>query len=584
MSSWRRYSIYKRLIAVTILSFAVQAVLMAGVTYARYHSGLSQANATFEALMNKNEQHISEQFQTMKNVAQSVGYASDVQKYFLDTTPGDRVYDYPSLKYMFSLLIDANPALKAIYAMNDEGVFLEQGGFMYLFDTFRMDYGHSFADMPRKSFFSRIYYAHDDQKKENPYCICYLPVNTLASVAHTEKQKMYCAVLFDVAQLLEMNSVEGSDTEIQMYDGRPIAYSGQLSGMTELLGSIDESENSVVVHANGRDYYARSFALNTDAPLRYTYITPMDALMGDVTTYVHFSVMMIAVCLAATICLLFSMRSSIIRPIRQMTHDMKTVTDASGIIRPTEAEELNVLSTSVNQMLHKLRDMQKQELVHQQKYYQMNMEKTQAEMMGYRSQINPHFLFNTLECMCGMARYHGIDALEDLTMAMADSYRYVLRAPNYACLEQEIAHVRNYMQIMDIRYPGRFHLHVHTGEDAAEKQVLSLILQPLVENAILHGFSDYDKDEPCTISIDAKMDSHHLRIQVTDNGTGLSPERLTEVRKRMYDDHMQTERKHIALRNISRRLRFAYGESGRMEINSVEGSYTQIDILIPIAE
>jgi len=144
--------------------------------------------------------------------------------------------------------------------------------------------------------------------------------------------------------------------------------------------------------------------------------------------------------------------------------------------------------------------------------------------------------------------------------------------------------VRNYMQIMDIRYPGRFHLHVHTGEDAAEKQVLSLILQPLVENAILHGFSDYDKDEPCTISIDAKMDSHHLRIQVTDNGTGLSPERLTEVRKRMYDDHMQTERKHIALRNISRRLRFAYGESGRMEINSVEGSYTQIDILIPIAE
>jgi len=107
----------------------------------------------------------------------------------------------------------------------------------------------------------------------------------------------------------------------------------------------------------------------------------MDALMGDVTTYVHFSVMMIAVCLAATICLLFSMRSSIIRPIRQMTHDMKTVTDASGIIRPTEAEELNVLSTSVNQMLHKLRDMQKQELVHPQKYYQMNMEKTQAEMI-----------------------------------------------------------------------------------------------------------------------------------------------------------------------------------------------------------
>lgn len=581
MSSWRRYSIYKRLIAVTILSFAVQAVLMVGITYARYHSGLSQANATFEALMNKNEQHIGEQFQTMKNVAQSVGYASDVQKYFLDTTPGERVYDYPSLKYMFSLLIDANPALKAIYVMNDEGVFLEQGGFMYLFDAFQMDYGYSFTDMPHNSFFSRIYYAHDDQKKESPYCICYLPVNALASVAHTEKQKMYCAVLFDVAQLLEMNSQEGSDVEILTYDGQPIAYSGQLSGMKELLSSVNESEDSVVVRTNGRDYYARSFALNMDAPLRYTYITPMDALMGDVTTYVHFSVMMIAVCLAATICLLFSMRNSIIRPIRQMTYDMKNVTDTSGIIRPTEAGELNVLSTSVNQMLHKLRDIQKQELIHQQEFYQMNLEKTRAEMMGYRSQINPHFLFNTLECMCGMARFHGIDALENLIMAMADSYRYVLRAPDYAPLEQELAHVRNYMQIMEIRYPGKYHLEIHAEEQAASQQVLSLLLQPLVENAVLHGFADYDKDEPRTITISAVTGDTHLLVSVQDNGVGLSRERLAQIQAHMSSDEINLERKHIALQNICRRIRLSYGERGSVSVQSEKGEFTRFEIQIP---
>lgn len=582
LSSWHRYSIYKRLIAVTILSFAVQAILMAGVTYTRYHSGLSQANATFEALMNKNEQHISEQFDAVKNIASSVGYSSDVQEYFLSATPGERVDNYQSLKYMFSLLLNTNPALKAIYVRNEDGVFLSGGDYAYLFDSFRMDYGFTWENLPRKSFFSKIYYRYDDKQQQTPYCICYLPVNALTSVSHTDDKQFYCAVLFDMAQLLEMDSAENDSIEILTYEGNVLAVSHELTHVEEILRHTQADSDSVVARMDGKDYYMRSLKLDVDTPLLYTFISPMDTLMGNVTMYVNFSVTMIAVCFIVTVCLLFSMRNSIIQPIRQMTFDMQNVTDASGIIRPTQAQELNVLSTGINQMLHKLRDIQKQALVQQQKYYQMNLEKTQAEMMSYRSQMNPHFLFNTLECMCGMARYHGIEELEKLTIAMADSYRYVLRTPDYAHLEQEIAHVRNYMQIMDIRYPGRFYLDVNVQKAALGVPVLSMLLQPLVENAVLHGFSDYDKAEPCTISIDAQMDEQELHIQVQDNGTGLSQKRLDEVRARMYDDHIQTEHSHIGLRNIYRRLYSAYGGDGRMEIHSQEGQYTRIEIVIPV--
>ena len=579
MSVFRKYSIYRRIIVIVIISFAVQAVLMLGITMARYRSGLKQADATFEALMSKNEQRIDEQFGTVRNIASSVGYASDVQKYLLDLTASERVENYQSLKYLFSLLVDSNPALKAIYIMNDGDVFLENGGYMYMFEQFKVDYGCVQGSMPTRSFFSKIYYDRTEKTSERPYCIYFLPVNTLSSVVHSGSRHIYCAVLFDIAKLLEVSSENVSTTEILSYDGQVLSSTGTLP--PQLTGLLASGDSSTVVRSGGQDYYMRSFALDVDDNLLYTFIVPMNDLMGDVKTFMSFSVTMIAVFLLISVALLAFLHNSISQPIRQMIDDMNRLSDSSGIIRPTRAAELNTLSTGINQMLHKLRKMQKQELVHQREYYQMSLEKTRAEMLGYRSQINPHFLFNTLECMCGMARYYGIDALENLTMAMADSYRYVLRAQDYASLEEELAHVRNYMQIMDIRYPGRFHLHLRVDEDAQKTSVLSLILQPLVENAVLHGFVGYDGSDPCTISVLARRDEGRLLLRVEDNGTGISPEHLAQIRERMQSDQAYTERTHIALNNIYKRLRFAYGERGGMEISSEEGRCTRIDIVIP---
>lgn len=582
MSSWRKYSVYKRIISVMILSFLVQAVLMAGVTYTRYRSGLNHADVTFSALMNKNEQRINEQFDSIKNIASSVGYSSDVQEYILNMSANERVENYRSIKYTFSLLINANPAVRAIYIANEHGVFLERGGYTYMFDQFRVDYLGSREGMPFKGFFSKIYQNLQDERDKTPLCIFYLPVNTLPSVVHAKNAQFYCAVLFDMAQLLEMNTDDAQNLEILTYDGHPLSASSSLSGLDSLLGNIDAAEDFVVAHAHGENYYVRSFELNVDAPLSYTFITPMDALMGDVTAYLRFSVMMILVCLIITIILLYSVRNSILQPIRQITDDMAHVDDARGIIRPTQAQELNVIASGVNQMLHKLRDAQRKELVHQQRFYQMNLEKTQAELMGYRSQINPHFLFNTLGCMCGMARYHGISELEDLIMAMADSYRYVLRTPDYVMLDQEVAHVKNYMQIMNIRYNGKYHLKLDIDENTTSLKVLSLTLQPLVENAVLHGFSDYEKDVPRTITLVARADDASLYMSVEDNGIGLSKERLSQIQTHMSSGEMNLERKHIALQNIYRRIRLSYGEQGKITIDSQEGKYTRFSIQIPL--
>ena len=581
MSDERRYSIYHRIITVTILSFIVQVILMSGITYTRYRSGLRQADATFSTLMSRNELYINTQFESVKNIASSVGYSSDVQNYILNMSANERVRNYRSIKYMFGLLIDSNPAVRAIYIANQKGVFLEQGGYPYMFNQFSVDYPEAMKQTASRGFFSRIYSNPTDKDDETTYCIFFLPVNTLPNVSHAGNAQFYCAVLFDMAKLLETGGGEDAENaEILTYDGRVLFANRAFSGADVLLADLEAADKPIIKQALGRDYWIRSFLLDADTPLRYTFITPIDTLIGDVNAYVRFSIVMILIGLIITARLLYSVRWSILQPVRQMTEDMRRVTDESGLIRPSQAQELNVLTTGINQMLHKLRDMQKQALIHQKEYYQMSLEKTQAQMLGYRSQINPHFLFNTLECMCSMARYYGIEALEKLTVAMADSYRYVLRAPDFAPFEQEIAHAKNYMQVMDIRYPGRFNLQMEAQEAALSARVPSMLLQPLVENAVLHGFANYDKDAPCMVTIRAQADGRGLSIQVIDNGTGLSPKRLDEVRKRMYDEHTSVDRRHIALRNIYRRLRFAFVEDAQMNILSDDGRYTRVEIII----
>lgn len=123
------------------------------------------------------------------------------------------------------------------------------------------------------------------------------------------------------------------------------------------------------------------------------------------------------------------------------------------------------------------------------------MRNTQAELMAYRSQINPHFLFNTLDCISGMARYYEVAELEKLVTALTGCSQYTLRTPDVVCLEQEIQHVRNYMDVMELRMPGTYTLRLNVQAEAMQCKVLSLMLQPLVENAIMHGLPP----SPCSI-------------------------------------------------------------------------------------
>lgn len=197
-----------------------------------------------------------------------------------------------------------------------------------------------------------------------------------------------------------------------------------------------------------------------------------------------------------------------------------------------------------------------------------------------QSQLNPHFLFNTLKNifwktvkLTGQQNEasHMIDLLSGvLYYALVNQDRYVL-------LEKEIENTEKYLQIQQLRFDGAFSVSWNIDVDTSENKCIKFLLQPLVENSLSHGLQN---TRPGEISIAILQLRQRILFQVTDNGAGFTQERLDEIRQRMRQEDSPVQ--SIGLYNLNRRLVLAYGEDSALQIESIPGVETTIRFSIPV--
>jgi signal transduction histidine kinase len=178
----------------------------------------------------------------------------------------------------------------------------------------------------------------------------------------------------------------------------------------------------------------------------------------------------------------------------------------------------------------------------------------EAEFKALRAQIDPHFLFNTLNSIAALIKEHPGEA-ESVTTSLADLYRYSLRASHQptVTLQDEIDAVRTYLTIETARFGDRLQTEFHIPHDALDVKVPSLILQPLVENAVKHGLGA--TTEPCRVTIEANRLQHVLRIAISDTGPGFDSTDLSEI-----------SQAGTGLQNVYRRLILLYDNASSMKI------------------
>ena len=160
----------------------------------------------------------------------------------------------------------------------------------------------------------------------------------------------------------------------------------------------------------------------------------------------------------------------------------------------------------------------------QKKMYEMELSKKKIQILAYRNQINPHFLYNTLDCIRAMALYYDKEDIAEITMSLSELFRYGVRGDNVVLVEEELNHVKEYARIIDYRFAGNIRVHIQTDKAVKKKKMIKLLLQPLVENAVFHGVEKNLNGGDVFVNVEL-TDEGLLRFCVEDNGCGMSEER-----------------------------------------------------------
>lgn len=301
---------------------------------------------------------------------------------------------------------------------------------------------------------------------------------------------------------------------------------------------------------------------------------------------IHFYV----ICFLFLVCMLgltasLRLSSSISEPIRLLRDDMRRTESGDLTVRhiADRQDEVGMLGRSFNRMVVELRRL-----------IQLNerkeRQKREAELRSLQDNIKPHFLYNTLDTIHWMARKKGADEVSEMVESLSKLFRIGLsKGGDIIPLSDELEHIRSYVLIQQTRYQGRLNVNIEADDQAGDFFVLKLLLQPLVENAIYHGIKA--RRGPGNIGIDVRVEEDALLLRVTDDGAGMRPERLTELRTKLQHPLEAIERqaseseksgRSYGMLNVQSRLRLAFGEHYGIEMTSEENEGTVVAVRHPL--
>lgn len=255
-------------------------------------------------------------------------------------------------------------------------------------------------------------------------------------------------------------------------------------------------------------------------------------------------------------------------------------------------DEIGIVTNAFNQMVGNLKNYIKQlkdsmELESAMKEKQLKMEAhlIDAQLKYLQAQINPHFLFNTLNAGAQLAMMEGADRTYQYVQNVADFFRYNVRKNNkVVTLREEIELVDNYIYIIHVRFSGDIWFQKTIDEELIDVLMPGMVLQPLVENCINHGFCTVEWDKMIELSVYRERDS--ICVSVRDNGVGISGEKIDRI---MHDglnfDDLREAANGVGLDNVISRLRLFYGREDVVEITSAgENMGTEVAIYIPLED
>lgn len=277
--------------------------------------------------------------------------------------------------------------------------------------------------------------------------------------------------------------------------------------------------------------------------------------------------------LLGSILLAVAISGSIVKPIQVLKYSMLEVSKGNleSYYDIKHNDEISILGKVFNQMLYDIKRLIDE-------VCQVQAQKRTAELRALQSQINPHFLYNTLDTMQWKALEHNAFDIADMINSLSGFFRISLSdGKELITIANEIEHVQNYLEIQKIRYKDKIDYYINVDKSVEQYFLPKLIIQPLVENSIYHGLKL--RRQKGIIRIDIYAEENYIFIKVLDNGLGMNDEQLLTLNKNLSES---IESEHYGLYNINERLKLTFGEKYTIEIKSEIEKETKVLIKIPM--
>ncbi len=337
-----------------------------------------------------------------------------------------------------------------------------------------------------------------------------------------------------------------------------------------LYGEIlTETESSVTLPVDGKDYLLLSRTIEPTG-WKIFYVNPLSRYQSDMESLRTATIILVGISLTLFALLSYFMAMGFSKKILLLSQSMKHLEDGNFNIRipVSGSDEIDKLGEGFNVMTHELKKLMDEVVVVKER-------EKEAELKALQAQINPHFLYNTLASISYLSAEYGAEDIMKISNALAKFYRISLsKGRNIIRIRDELEHIRAYMDIQDIRFKKRIRMIYEVDPAVLNGSSPKLLLQPFVENAVLHGM--WVNKKSIIIRIVVKREADLVLWQVIDDGVGMDRETLDVIS----GDVDKPERGYGAV-NVDRRIKVSFGEEYGVKVFSLLGAGTSVTLSIP---
>ena len=598
MKKKQKSSLKNRALSQTAVLIIVTMCIMVTVFYMVFHSRAFNERGKYEEenLVNM-EAYLNSYLEEVDSIAKNVNYNYYLQDYletvikeeddYVDSGIGKNMRSYEMSSQAFSDTLLSRADISSIMIFGKKKMLLNRSMYTYqkvALDYSKLDWYAKAVAKPqdaiitgpnRHSFFDTddevISLSREVQSYENGtfrgVILINLNMNKITEICNSfqEKQENFICIINDKGELV-----------YEQQNGRERFAFDEKENRQELNTALGKTKESCFrLNYRGEKYLVTRTDMKTTGWTLVSMV-PYKSVMAETMAISGVMLLAVAITLIVTLLLLNRILTGVVKPLKKLEKYMVQVNpdNMDQRMEILTDDEIGHLSMKFNQMMDRIRNLKEQVIEEQE-------DKRKYELQALQAQINPHFLYNTLDSIIWMAETNDSNIVA-MTEALAKLFRISLNKGNEEIsLERELEHVKNYLIIQSMRYADKFTYEISAEPGVERCRTIKLILQPIVENCIYHGIKK--KRGTGKITIRAYRREQNLIIEVSDDGCGM-PE---EICRKILSDEIESENisgSGIGVKNVNERIQLRFGKKYGLSYSSEEGIGTTVTYVLPYNE